>query len=113
VLVEYHGMGSTTGAFMIRHKQYKYVFYVNYPPQLFDLKADPEELSDLAADPAYAAVLKECHQHLTAMCDPVEVDARVKLRQGELLAANGGRDAVIARGDLGYSPPPGAAIVFD
>jgi choline-sulfatase len=113
VLVEYHGMGSTTGAFMIRHKQYKYVCYVNYPPQLFDLKADPEELTDLAADPAYAAVLKECHQHLTAMCDPVDVDARVKLRQGELLAANGGRDAVIARGDLGYSPPPGAAIVFD
>jgi choline-sulfatase len=113
VLVEYHGMGSTTGAFMIRHQQYKYVFYVNYPPQLFDLKADPEELTDLAADPAYAEVLKECHQHLTVMCDPVEVDARVKLRQGELLAANGGRDAVIARGDLGYSPPPGAAIVFD
>ncbi|MDB5774060.1 MAG: Choline-sulfatase [Herbaspirillum sp.] len=113
VLVEYHGMGSTTGAFMIRHEQYKYVFYVNYPPQLFDLKADPEELTDLAGDPAYAKVLKDCHRHLTAMCDPVEVDARVKLRQGELLAANGGRDAVIERGDLGYSPPPGAAIVFD
>jgi len=29
VLVEYHGMGSTTGAFMIRQAQYKYVFYVN------------------------------------------------------------------------------------
>ncbi|MGH8789869.1 MAG: sulfatase-like hydrolase/transferase, partial [Cupriavidus necator] len=46
VMVEYHGMGSATGAFMIRHKQYKYVYYVDYPPQLFDLAADPEELHD-------------------------------------------------------------------
>src|SRR5215212_2437560 len=36
VLSEYHGMGSTTGAFMIRHGQYKFVHYVSYPPQLFD-----------------------------------------------------------------------------
>jgi len=33
------------------------------------------------------------------MCDPVEVDARVKLLR-RIVAANGGRDAVIARGDL-------------
>ena len=39
VLTEYHGMGSTTGAFMIRHGKYKYVHYVAYPPQLFDLEA--------------------------------------------------------------------------
>lgn len=113
VLVEYHAMGSTTGAFMIRHQQYKYVFYVDYPPQLFDLKADPEELRDVAADPKYAEVLKECHQRLTAMCDPVAVDRQVKQRQSELLAENGGREAVIERGDLGFSPAPGAAIVFD
>lgn len=113
VMVEYHGMGSSTGAFMIRHERYKYVYYVDYPPQLFDLKADPEELHDLAEDPAYADVRKDCHQRLTAMCDPVEVDRKVRERQAELLEANGGRDFVIQRGDLGFSPPPGAAIVFD
>ena len=36
-------MGSTTGAFMIRIGKYKYVHYVDYPPQLFDLETDPEE----------------------------------------------------------------------
>jgi choline-sulfatase len=113
VLVEYHGMGSSTAAFMIRHQQYKYVYYVDYPPQLFDLQADPEELNDLAAEPAYAAVLKDCHQRLTVICDPIAVDRQVRQRQAKLLAANGGRDAVIKRGDLGFSPAPGAALVFD
>jgi len=107
VLSEYHGMGSTTGAFMIRHGQYKFVHYVSYPPQLFDLKRDPEELTDLAQDPAYAKVLAECRARLYAICDPAEVDARAKKRQAELLEAAGGREAVIARGDLGFSPPPG------
>ena len=112
VLSEYHGMGSTTGAFMIRHGSYKYVHYVAYPPQLFDLAEDPEELRDLAADPAYADALGECRARLYAICDPAEVDARAKKRQAELLESAGGREAVIARGDLGFSPPPGYPAVF-
>jgi choline-sulfatase len=107
VLCEYHGMGSTTGAFMLRHGKYKYVHYVAYPPQLFDLARDPEELTDLAGDPTYAGVLEECRVRLHAICDPAEVDARAKKRQAELLEAAGGRDAVVARGDLGFTPPPG------
>lgn len=113
VLVEYHGMGSTTGAFMIRHGKYKYVHYIDYPPQLFDLDADPEELIDLGGHPGYEAVLEECRARLARICDPVEVDSRAKARQAEMLARNGGRDAVIARGDLGFTPAPGAAIAFD
>ena len=106
-------MGSTTGAFMIRNGRYKYVHYVRYAPQLFDLSRDPEELNDLAADPAHRQVLAECRALLQAICDPDDVDRRAKARQRELLALNGGRDAVIARGDLGFSPPPGVQPVFE
>ncbi len=113
VLVEYHGMGSTSAAFMIRHQQYKYVHYVDYAPQLFDLGADPEELNDMSEDPAYREILAECRRRLFAVCDPAEVDRRARKRQAELLAANGGADAVIARGDLGFSPAPGAPKSFD
>ncbi|HMN78861.1 MAG TPA: sulfatase-like hydrolase/transferase [Burkholderiaceae bacterium] len=113
VLVEYHGMGSTSGAFMIRHGKWKFIHYSRYPGQLFDLEADPEELRDLAADPRYAAVVEECRRRLQAICDPDEVDARARSRQAELLEANGGREAVIARGDLGFTPAPGAVIAFD
>jgi choline-sulfatase len=113
VLSEYHGMGSTTAAFMVRVEQYKYVHYVGYPPQLFDLADDPEELTDRAADPAMRETLREAHARLESMLDPGEVDARARARQAVLLAANGGRDAVIARGDLGFSVPPGVAPMFD
>jgi choline-sulfatase len=97
---------------MIRHGRYKYVHYVAYRPQLFDLEQDPEELRDLAGDPNWAAVIEECRARLHAMCDPAQVDARAKRRQAELLQAAGGRDAVIRRGDLGFSPPPGYPAVF-
>jgi choline-sulfatase len=110
VLSEYHGMGSTTGAFMIRHGKYKYVHYVAYRPQLFDLATDPEELDDLAPDSRYAGILVECKARLHAICDPAEVDARAKKRQAELLELHGGREAVIRRGDLGFTPPPGYPI---
>ncbi|MCP5153399.1 MAG: sulfatase-like hydrolase/transferase [Ectothiorhodospiraceae bacterium] len=113
VVCEYHGMGSTTAAFMIRHGRYKYVHYVGYPAQLFDLEADPEELTDLGADPAHAGTLASARARLEALLDPVAVDAAAKARQSILLAENGGREAVIARGDLGFSVPPGVSPMFD
>jgi choline-sulfatase len=113
VLCEYHGMGSTAGAFALRHGKWKYVHYVAYPPQLFDLERDPEELVDLAGDARYEDVVVQCRTRLRAICDPAEVDARAKRRQAELLERNGGRDAVIARGDLGFTPAPGVALEFD
>jgi choline-sulfatase len=97
---------------MIRHGDYKYVHYVAYPPQLFDVAKDPEELHDLAGDASCARVLQECRARLYAICDPAAVDAKAKQRQAELLEAAGGREAVIARGDLGFSPPPGYPATF-
>jgi choline-sulfatase len=113
VVSEYHAMGSTTAAFMARVGRYKLVYYVDYRPQLFDLEADPAEITDLAGDPAYADVLKDCEAKLRTVCDPEAVDARCRERQNYLLELNGGREAVIARGDLGFSVPPGITPDFD
>jgi choline-sulfatase len=110
---EYHGMGSSTGTFMVRRGRYKYIYYVAYPPLLFDLEVDPEEIVNLADDARYREVLKEYHNLLLSICDPVEVDQRAKQRQAEQLARYGGRDTVIARGDLGFSPPPGISAEFN
>ena len=112
VLSEYHGMGSTTGAFAIRNGRYKYVHYVKYPPQLFDLEADPDEAHDLASEPRCANVLRDCEASLRKLLAPEEIDARAKKRQAEQLESYGGREAVIARGDLGFSPPPGLKAEF-
>ena len=103
-------MGSTTGAFMIREGHYKYVYYVGYPPQLFDLKPDPEVLVDLGEVADFADIRARCEAKLRAVLDPESTDARAKARQQAQIARHGGRDAVIARGDLGYSPPPGLPV---
>ena len=109
---EYHGMGSVTGTFMVRHGRWKYIHSVAYDPLLFDLSADPEELTNCAADPACAGALADCRAVLQGICDPATVDAAAKTRQAAQLALNGGRAAVIARGDLGFSPPPGTEVSF-
>lgn len=112
VLAEYHATGSSAAFFMLRTGRWKYVEHVRFPPQLFDMEADPEELNDLAGDPGHAQVLAECAAKLRRYCDPKEVDARAKARQQATLAANGGEQAVIKRGDLPFSPPPGVAAAW-
>ena len=113
VISEYHATTSVAGGFMLRDGKYKYVHYVRYRPQLFDLERDPEELVDVAADPAYADVLARCRARLFAMLDPVEVDARAKARQASLLAQYGGRESALSRGDLGFTPAPGVKPDID
>jgi choline-sulfatase len=109
VICEYHAIGSIAGAYMIRLGRYKYCHYVAYAPQLFDLESDPEELVDLAGDARYSEVLRDCERQLRSVLDPEAVDARAKRRQAELLARYGGREAALARGDLGFTPAPGTA----
>lgn len=41
--------------YMLRTKRWKYVHFRNFPPQLFDLENDPEELCDLGRNPDYEA----------------------------------------------------------
>ena len=42
-------MGAVSGAFMIRKGNWKLVHYEGFAPQLFDLKAEPDEIKTLAA----------------------------------------------------------------
>ncbi|MEK9752080.1 MAG: sulfatase-like hydrolase/transferase [Rhodospirillaceae bacterium] len=110
---EYHAMGSATGAFMVRRGTDKLIYYVDYPPQFFDLANDPEELNDLGSDPAMKPRIDALVAELLAICDPKAVDAQAKRDQGAMLAENGGKEAVIKRGDLGFSVPPGVQPMFD
>lgn len=112
VISQYHATGSRSAAFMLRTGQWKYVYYVKYDPQLFDLENDPEELTDLAQDSAYAAVLARCHDALFAKVDAVAVHERAMADQQSLINTLGGVDSIIERGDFGFSPPPGITATF-
>ena len=113
VLSEYHAIGSTGGATMLRRGAWKYCHYVDHPPQLFHLGDDPEELHDRAGDPACRPILQACQAELRRWLDPDEVDQRAKRRQRELLDGYGGREAALGRGDLGFTPAPGTKAAFD
>ena len=51
VFSEYHSNFSNTGIAMWRQGPWKYLRYAGYPPQLFNLEDDPEEINDLAPIP--------------------------------------------------------------
>lgn len=107
VFSEYHAVGATSGAFMLRRGRWKYHHYIGFPPELFDLETDPEELHDLASDPAHAETLKEMEAALREICDPDAVDAAAKADQAALVERFGGRDAALTSGTPGATPVPG------
>jgi arylsulfatase A-like enzyme len=49
---------------VIRDDHYKYVHFAAMPPLLFDLRNDPDELHNLAGDPAYTGLLLEYAQKM-------------------------------------------------
>ena len=112
VFCEYHAVAATSGAFMIRKGRFKYVHYVGFPAQLFDLDADPLERVDLAADPSHSAVLADLSAALHRVCDPAEVDRRAKADQAALVERHGGRDAVLAKGSFSGTPAPGEKAIY-
>jgi arylsulfatase A-like enzyme len=75
-LCEFHGTSVNTGMTMFRRGNWKYVTYVGYEPQLFDLANDPGEIRDLAQDKR--DVVREMDAHLREIVDYEEVDARAK-----------------------------------
>jgi choline-sulfatase len=112
VLSEYHAVGAKHAAYMLRNRQYKYVYYVHERPQLFDLQQDPDECHDLAGTEENQHVLEYFELELRGLLDPEGVDARCKADQHQLIESFGGQIAVLNRGAFDNSPVPGEAPAF-
>ncbi len=95
---------------MIRTDRWKYNHYVGFPPQLFDMQKDPDEVHNLADNPAYADTLQSCRKALFTILDPDKVDAEAKRDQLAKLEQKGGLEKMEAllRKDV-FTPPPGEA----
>ena len=109
---EFHAAASNTGNFMIRKGDIKFVYYVGYPNQLFDLGKDPEELHDLIEETDYQSIKDEMELSLRSIVDPEFVDAQAKADQAARIVAHGGREAILNKGSFGASPVPGEIAVF-
>jgi choline-sulfatase len=60
---------------MLRRGKWKLIWFDGEPPVLFDLHADPDELTNLAPDPAFRGVLDGMTADLMAGWDPPEIAA--------------------------------------
>ena len=106
VLSEFHTYGPDA-FYMLRELRHKYVYCVGAPPQLFDLEADPEELTDLGTDPAYAPQRAALEARLRAILDPELVGQQAKADEARL-AERYGFEMLRRREKMAFTPPPTA-----
>lgn len=93
---EYHAAGSPSASYMLRKGRFKFIYYVGFAPELFDLEADPEETSNLAARPDHAGIVRDLEAELRTIVDPEQEDRRANEAQRELIESRGGPDKVMA-----------------
>ncbi len=107
IVSEYHGAGSISGAFMLRDGRYKYIHYVDFDPELYDLENDPEELNNLANQEVYKTILVYYKSQLLKKLEPDSINAEALADQADLIERNGGINKVLERGGLSGTPVPG------
>ena len=81
VPMEYAAEGSVTPLVALRDGPWKYIRCGADPEQLYHLRTDPDERSNLAADPAFAAPLAELRAAADARWDLARFDADVRQSQ--------------------------------
>lgn len=81
VLSEYHDSSFNTGAYMLRRGEWKYIAYVGFLPQLFNLREDPYEIHNLAEK--RPDITREMDELLRKIVDYEAIDAKVKIYDKE------------------------------
>ena len=110
-LAEYSAEAAEAPMVMIRQGAYKYIHGETDPPLLFDLENDPDELRNLAGDPAQAARCEDFARQVAEGWDLPAIDAEIRLSQkrralvGDALA-QGRREA------WDYQPRPDFGRVY-
>ena len=72
-ICDYLAIGPCVPCRMIRKGRFKYIYTHGHPALLFDLEEDPQELTNLADDPALADVVSDLHGHLMNGWEPEEI----------------------------------------
>lgn len=91
---EYHGHGASESAFLIRKGDWKLIYHINAPHQLFNLAADPDELENLyEREPKVA---RKLGNDLRSVCDPEKENQRARAFVAEQVDT-------IKKGNLSYA----------
>ncbi|KPK85028.1 MAG: hypothetical protein AMJ81_04335 [Phycisphaerae bacterium SM23_33] len=81
VFCEFEGEGWNHPRAFLRRGKYKYVYNHTAESRLYDLEADPHEMSDLSGRAELAQVEAELRKKLLAGWDPEDIERRVLLAQ--------------------------------
>lgn len=105
VFAEYHAVGAATGTFMLRLGRYKLIECVGDAPLLYDLEADPEELTNIAGRAEAAPALAACRAALRDVVDPEAANAAAFADQAALIERLGGEAKVRQFMPLAFTDP--------
>jgi choline-sulfatase len=75
---EYHGNFFKQDWYMLVKDGFKYTYYVNDRPSLFNLQEDPQEMQDLSEEAGYEDQLAQFEELLRGIVDPEAVSQRAK-----------------------------------
>ncbi|TLP74213.1 choline-sulfatase [Nesterenkonia sphaerica] len=81
VIIEYLAEGTYAPQLTLVRGEHKFILCPGDPDQLFDLKADPYELHNLAADPAHAALVRRLRRAILAEYSLEDLDDQVRKSQ--------------------------------
>ncbi len=73
---------------LLAGSKYKYTYYVEDRPTLFDMENDPDEMNDLAINPKYKNILDDFEKKLRKIVNPEKEDRTAKEHLG-LIDENG------------------------
>lgn len=85
ICIEFNGEGLYAPAMIVIRGRYKLVHSRTDPDMLFDLHADPLELTNLASDPAHADTLAQLLAELHQRWDEDDLDRRILASQAKRL----------------------------
>ncbi len=85
VISDYYGIGPCVPYRMVRQGRFKLVYTHGHADLLFDLEADPDELQNLAGDPAHEETLSRLKAILLEGWDPDAIDQQIRTSQAERL----------------------------
>lgn len=106
VFSEYHAAGSTTGSFMLRKGAYKYIHYLGFEPEVYDLDADPEELDNIAGRSDMVGTIRDFEEELRATVDMDAADSASKRDQAAWMDKHGGAEKILEGPGINGTPSP-------
>ena len=113
VFSEYHGVGTKNAMFCLKSKDFKYIYHVGLPAELYNLIEDPNEKINLINMKDYSKTKEELHAKLLEIIgNPEKIDVEAKKDQKKRVDEAGGYKVVLARGTFDNTPPPGEEAIF-